>query len=96
MTDWDGTSERRAPLILAAELQPKETVNAPVIMVLIGFAAMLLLQAAAVWSHGTLLQNQRHLIDQQQQFVCYVVRSTQGETGTGILTECGFLNLGTK
>jgi len=94
MTDhWDGT-ERRTAVILADELKPKATVNAPVVMVLVGFAAMLFLQAAAIWSHGVILQNQRESEGFRRQITCFIVHNAQGETGTNVLTACGFLNLG--
>lgn len=94
MTDWDGL-ERRSALILAEELKPKrETVEAPVVIVLVGFAAALLMQAAAIWSHGVIIQNQHRNEEYNQKFACYVVHTAQGESGTGVLTACGFLNLG--
>jgi len=93
MTDWDGT-ERRSAVILAEELRPRSTVDAPVIMVLVGFAAMLLLQAAAIWSHGVILQNQRETEEFRRQITCFIVHNAQGDTGTNVLTTCGFLNLG--
>jgi len=95
MSDWDG-NERRLPVILAEQLAPKNTVNAPIVMVLVGFAAILLMQAAAIWSHGVILANQRTIDAKLDRFSCYVIHSTQGETGTGVLTACGFLNLGAK
>lgn len=96
MTDcWDGT-ERRAPVILAEQLAPKNTVNAPIILVLVGFAAVLLMQAAAIWAHGELLKNQRDNRERDRQFACYIVHTSQGEAPTTALTACGFLNLGAK
>jgi len=90
---WDGT-ERRTAVILADDLKPKNTVDAPIILVLVGFAAMLLLQAAAIWSHGQILQNQRDSEGFRRQITCFIVHNAQGETGTSVLTTCGFLNLG--
>lgn len=95
MTGWDGV-ERREAVMLAEELRPKETVNAPLVMVLVGFAAMLLMQAAAIWAHGELLHNQRDNEARDQQFACYIVHTSQGEAPTVALTACGFLNLGGK
>lgn len=100
MTDhWDGL-ERREALLLAEELKPKrETVEAPVIMVLVGFAASLLLQAAALWGHGVILQHADREATKAEEFrrqiTCYVGRVSQGRQGPEILTDCGFLNLGT-
>lgn len=95
MTGWDGI-ERREAVILAEELQPRNTVNAPLVLVLVGFAAMLLMQAAAIWAHGEILRNQRENRVRDQQFACYIVHTSQGEAPTVALTACGFLNLGTK
>lgn len=96
MNDWDG-SERRTALILADELKPKrETVEAPVVLVLVGFAAVFLMQAVSIWSHGVILQNQRRDEQFRRQISCFVVHTAQGETGTGVLTACGFLDLGVK
>lgn len=95
MTDWDG-NERRANVILAEQLQPKNTVNAPIVIVLVGFAAALLMQAAAIWGHGVIIQNQRRSLENDRRFTCYIVRTSQGEATTAALTSCGFLNLGVK
>lgn len=95
--DWDGRTERRAPVILSAELQPKNTVNAPIVLVLVGFAAVLLMQAASVWSHGQILQNQQLSQERDRQFSCYIVHTSQGEAPTNALTACGFLDpIGTR
>jgi len=93
MTDWDGT-ERRTAVILADELKPKNTVDAPIVLVLIGFAAVMLMQAAAIWGHGEMLRDHRENREQNQRFSCYVVHTSQGEAPTAALTACGFLNLG--
>lgn len=93
--DWDG-SERRVPVLLAEQLQPKNTLNAPLVLVLVGFAALLLMQAASMWSHGLLLGNQRDATERDRQFACYIVHTSQGETATSALTACGFLDLGGK
>ena len=92
MNGWDGI-ERREPVILAEQLQSKNTVNAPLVGVLVGFAAVLLLQVAAIWSHGTIIQNQREILDGQDRFACYVIRTAQGQAAD-VLTQCGFINLG--
>jgi hypothetical protein len=93
--DWDG-NERRAPVILAEQLRPKNTVEAPIVMVLVGFAALLLMQAAAIWNHGVIVQRQRESEQFRRQVSCYLVHTSQGETGTGVLTACGFIDLGGK
>jgi len=98
MTDddeWDGI-ERRSTVILADQLKPKNTVDAPIVLVLVGFAAVLLMQAASIWSHGAIVQRQKDAEDFRRQVSCYLVRSSQGETGTGVLTACGFIDLGGK
>lgn len=97
MTDtWDGL-ERRSAVIVAEELKAKrETVEAPIVIVLVGFAAILLMQAVSIWSHGVIIDNQRRNAEYNQKFACYVVHTAQGETGTGVLTACGFLDLGAK
>jgi hypothetical protein len=94
MTGWDGTTERRTPMLLAEELRPKQTVEVPIVMVLVGFAAVLLLQVAAIWSHGTIIHNQGRLLDNEDRFTCFVVRTTQGAAPADVLTECRFLNVG--
>lgn len=95
MMDWDGT-ERRATVTLAEELQPKNTVNAPLVLVLVGFAAILIMQSAAIWQHGVLTGLMRDGAARDRQFSCYIVHTSQGETPTAALTACGFLNLGTR
>lgn len=90
--------------MLADSLRPpvarKPTVEAPIVMVLVGFAATLLLQAAALWGHGTLDHHQdteaRQQAEFRQQLTCFVVRFTQGRQGTDVLTDCGFLTVGGK
>lgn len=90
---WDGI-ERRETAMLAEQLKPKNVVDVPIVGVLVGFAAVLLLQAAAVWSHGEILQNQHQILEEQDRFACYVVRTSQGAVPADVLTECGFLNVG--
>lgn len=96
MTEWDGATERRAPVILAEQLQPKNTVNAPLVLVLVGFAAMLIMQATAIWSHGVITQRLRDGQERDRQFACYIVHTSQGEAPTSALAACGFLNLGAR
>jgi len=82
-------------VILADDLKtPRATVDAPIVMVLVGFAAVLLMQAASIWSHGLILARMRASEDFRAQVTCYIVHSTQGETGPTVLTTCGFLTLG--
>jgi hypothetical protein len=95
MTDWDGI-ERRQPMILADTLHPKrETVEVPLVLVLVGFAAVLLLQAASLWGHGILADHQRKdAADNdvfRKQISCFVIKVTQGRQGPDVLTDCGFL-----
>lgn len=84
--------------MLAESLAARErtTVEAPLVMVLVGFAAVLLMQAMSIWSHGLILGNQRRLIDTDRQFACYVVHTSQGAAPNQALSDCGFITLGTK
>ena len=91
MTEWDGI-ERRAPVLLAEQLQPRNTVNAPVVLVLVGFAAVLLMQAASIFTHGTILDKQQEGAEFRDRITCYVIHTSQGETGVAVLTACGFLD----
>lgn len=99
MTDhWDGM-ERREAVIVAEALRPKrETVEAPVVIVLVGFAATLLMQAASLWGHGVMLQRHNEEAARQAEFRrqlnCFVVKYTQGAQGIDVLTACGFLSGG--
>jgi hypothetical protein len=100
MTDWDGT-ERREVEMLTTRLRPKRpTFEAPVVGLLVGFAAMLLFQAASLWGHGIIDQHQDAEAKRADQFrtqlTCFVVRFTQGRQGTDVLTDCGFLTVGGK
>jgi hypothetical protein len=97
---WDG-EERRATVKLADELKCKETVDAPIVMVLVGFAAVLLLQAAALWGHGVIAHADQKRADAaarfEQRITCFIVRFSQNrQQGPEVLTDCGFLNTGGK
>lgn len=99
-SDWDGI-ERREAQVLAESLRPRRpTIEAPVVMLLVGFAASLLLQAAALWGHGVIAQQQDKEAARagvfREQLTCFVVRLTQGRQGTDVLTDCGFLTVGGK
>lgn len=98
--DWDGM-ERRQPVIVAEALKPRrETVEAPVVMVLVGFAATLLMQAASLWGHGVILDHHDDEAAREAEFRrqlnCFVVKYTQGAQGIDVLTTCGFLSGGGK
>lgn len=100
MSDWDGI-ERRETVTLAEALKPPaDRVDAPTVMVLVGFAAILLLQTASLWGHGLLADRQTKNEERdelfRQQITCFVVNATQGKQGTDVLTTCGFLNTGGK
>lgn len=100
MSDWDGI-ERREAEMLAESLRPRRAaIEAPIVMLLVGFAATLLLQAAALWGHGIIDQHQDAEAKRADQFrtqlTCFVVRFTQGRQGTDVLTDCGFLTVGGK
>jgi hypothetical protein len=95
MNEWDGT-ERRAPNVIAEALaaRPRNTVEAPVVVVLVGFAATLLMLAVSIYSHGLIIQHQRQLMESTRQFACYIVHTSQGEPPNQALSACGFITLG--
>lgn len=94
--DWDGM-ERREALIVAESLKPKrETVEAPIVIVLVGFAAILLMQAVSLWGHGVILdhhdQEAAREAEFRRQLNCFVVKYSQGAQGIDVLSACGFLS----
>lgn len=102
MTDWDGI-ERREAAILAEHLATataKQSVEAPIVIVLVGFAAVLLLQVASLWGHGVIAGAARHEDEKQEEFrrqiACFIIKASQGKQGPDLLTDCGFLTLGAK
>lgn len=98
MNDWDGI-DRRRPINNVAD-SGNGSVNVSMAVLIIGFAAVVVLQVASMFGHSILsnTQEKEHVNAEafRTQITCFVVGTTQGKSGTDLLTTCGFLRLGGK
>lgn len=91
-TDWDGIERRQVVLTDERSKGDGKTVEAPIVAVVVGFVAVVLLQTAAL-VHHVILEGDHHRQEQvDASFVCYVVKTSQGTpAGVELLTDCGFI-----
>ena len=94
---WDGIERRETVLADQRTRANGGTVEVPLVTVIIGFAAVVLLQLAALWGHAVLSDHVDGEAQRSRQvdasLTCYVVKVTQGQAaGPAILIDCGFLN----
>ena len=96
MNGWDGI-ERRAAVLADHQSKPngKSPVEAPTALILIGFVAVILLQAAGMYSHilieRDMEEESKRSARVDESLTCYLVKFTQGGTGLQLLSDCGFL-----
>lgn len=97
MTDWDGT-ERRAANLVNAQSQARQAVEVPVVILIVGFAAVVLFQMAALIQHALINadveREAKAAAQARSQISCFVVGTAQGRLGSDLLTTCGFLRIG--
>ena len=93
---WDGI-DRRRPIANLAE-SGHDQVQVPIAVLVVGFAAVIILQVASIIGHGLIsndLNGDTARSDKfRRQISCYVVGTAQGKAGTDLLTACGFLSIG--
>lgn len=92
MNDWDGTERREAALVDAQSRGNGNTVEVPIVAFIVGLATVVLLQVAAIVQHVILDSDHHRQGRVDASFVCYVVKTSQGQpAGVDLLTDCGFI-----
>lgn len=100
---WDG-SERRAAALAAEAVKPNgKAVEAPLVVVIIGFAAMVLLQIGGLIGHAVLSGNGEEESDKAEIFrrsvSCFLFEIARPEEDgpidrADVLARCGLLGTG--
>lgn len=76
----------------------KEAVQVNVAILVVGFAAVIILQIASLVGHSIISGRERAHDEASERFrrqiSCFVVGTAQGKTGTDLLTTCGFIQIG--
>lgn len=94
MNDWDGLTERRAAGFADQRSRARETIEVPIVVLVIGFTAVVLFQIGALIQHAVLSHDHDADRDFRRQVNCLIVGQAQGKTGADLLSTCGFLRLG--
>lgn len=84
--------------MLARSLEPKRTVEVPLVTMIVGFASLALINIASIWGLVILSNGQADENDRQQKFreqlSCFVIGITQAKPGADLLQSCDFLVIG--
>jgi hypothetical protein len=92
MIGWDGTERRQAMLADERTRANGSAVEVPLSIVVIGFAAVILLQSVSLFHHFFLSADHNNQTRVDTSFVCYVVKTSQGQpVNVDLLTDCGFI-----
>lgn len=98
MSDWDGTERRQVVLADERTRSNGSGVEVPAATLIVGFAAVVLMQVAALIGHAVLSRDQlaerEEAREARRQISCFVVGITQGKPGADLLTSCGFIKVG--
>lgn len=98
MSEWDGQERRQTMLADERTRLNGSAVEVSSVTLIVGFVAVVLLQAAALIGHGVLSSHQDREFAEakraREQIACFVIGITQGKSGPDLLTACGFLKVG--
>lgn len=92
--EWDGVERRSAMLADERTRANGQGIEAPTVIVVVGFVAVLLLQAGALIQHALLAHEHAEAERFRKQITCFVVSTVQGKSGTDLLATCDFLKIG--
>lgn len=91
-SEWDGTERRQTLLADERTRGNGTTVEVSMTIVVIGFVAVVLLQIVSLFHHFVLSGDHAAQGKVDASFVCYVVKTSQGQpVSVDLLTDCGFI-----